>query len=691
MNKLIYIVPTIFTFVFSLNAYALRVNRPPTLSYPIKQDEAANLNKFLEDSYNIQNGRFELDAPETTKTNAKNGEFWILDTGVTANMQFRSGGTIYTICNSGGVGCAGGSGGGGSGTPGGSDTQVQYNDAGAFGGDSGLTFNETTDDVTFGGSLYIPATTSSDGIIYQDSSAILHTFSLQPTFKNVFVGKDIGNFTNDGSWNYALGEDIFNNIFDATENIAIGYRALEDLTDGDSNISIGANTLKNVTTGSQNIAMGGGALDIVTTADNNLAVGNGTLGTLTTGSSNVGVGDRALETVKTSTNNTSIGHLSLLSATGYDNVALGNSAGRNITTGSQNTFIGRNAGWTSTTATISGSTCIGYSCRVTQSSSVILGDTTDSSLKVGIGTTAPREQLELTKNIWMDNTTNTGLTTGVIYKQGVPFIHNYGNYPSEAYNTFVGLYAGNLTLTLGNATSNTYIGYNSGKSTTNGSSNVFVGDFTGWLNTDGALNTFIGSGAGGQNTTGTNNAYLGYSAGSTNQAGYENTFLGMNAGVKNKGSKNTGVGYDAGQEATTSEENTYIGWHSSYVNTLTGNNNSFLGAGSGQRFTSGSKNTCIGSNSCWTGTTATITNSGCFGYACQVTNSNSIVLGGLTGYTVKVGIGINAPAAELHVVGESRITGISGDGTGKAVCIKSDGNLGTCTDAPNASGVCTCN
>jgi hypothetical protein len=34
--------------------------------------------------------------------------------------------------------------GGGGGSPGGSDTQVQFNDGGAFGGDSGMTFNKTT-------------------------------------------------------------------------------------------------------------------------------------------------------------------------------------------------------------------------------------------------------------------------------------------------------------------------------------------------------------------------------------------------------------------------------------------------------------------------------------------------------------------------------------------------------------------
>ncbi len=41
--------------------------------------------------------------------------------------------------------------------------------------------------------------------------------------------------------------------------------------------------------------------------------------------------------------------------------------------------------------------------------------------------------------------------------------------------------------------------------------------------------------------------------------------------------------------------------------------------------------------------------------------------------------------------GEAKFTGISSDGTGKVACVKSDGYLGTCTNQPNSSGVCTCN
>lgn len=43
--------------------------------------------------------------------------------------------------------------GGGAATPGGADTQVQFNDGGALGGDAGLSYNKTTDKLTVGGDI----------------------------------------------------------------------------------------------------------------------------------------------------------------------------------------------------------------------------------------------------------------------------------------------------------------------------------------------------------------------------------------------------------------------------------------------------------------------------------------------------------------------------------------------------------
>lgn len=56
----------------------------------------------------------------------------------------------------------------------------------------------------------------------------------------------------------------------------------------------------------------------------------------------------------------------------------------------------------------------------------------------------------------------------------------------------------------------------------------------------------------------------------------------------------------------------------------------------------------------------------------------------------RVGIGDQTPDALLDVAGEMRADGVSGDGSGKLVCIKADGDFGTCSDAPGAGGTCTC-
>lgn len=64
---------------------------------------------------------------------------------VTTNKLYNEGGTLKF--NGSAVG------GGGGGTPGGSDTQVQFNDGGSFGGDADLVWNKTTNELTINGSL----------------------------------------------------------------------------------------------------------------------------------------------------------------------------------------------------------------------------------------------------------------------------------------------------------------------------------------------------------------------------------------------------------------------------------------------------------------------------------------------------------------------------------------------------------
>jgi hypothetical protein len=59
---------------------------------------------------------------------------------------------------------AGNGGGGGNGNPGGSNTQIQYNDSGSFGGSPYFIFNESTKNVTIGGNLIANTFTIGSGI-----------------------------------------------------------------------------------------------------------------------------------------------------------------------------------------------------------------------------------------------------------------------------------------------------------------------------------------------------------------------------------------------------------------------------------------------------------------------------------------------------------------------------------------------
>jgi hypothetical protein len=93
-------IKTILTIAFLLIAtsvYALRVTRPISLTHPITKEQVVQLNRNLDDLWNIQNGRFELDIVTTTKTNSRNGEIWIWNDAGTYKLQFKAGDAVRTI------------------------------------------------------------------------------------------------------------------------------------------------------------------------------------------------------------------------------------------------------------------------------------------------------------------------------------------------------------------------------------------------------------------------------------------------------------------------------------------------------------------------------------------------------------------------------------------------------------------
>jgi len=88
-----------------------------------------------------------------------------------------------------------------------------------------------------------------------------------------------------------------------------------------------------------------------------------------------------------------------------------------MTTGSNNIFLGAD------TRTLTGNISNTLNIGNTLFANNIPTTYTGSAGYVGIGTRAPNQQLELTQSMRLPTTTSN--TTGVIYKDGNRFMHNY--------------------------------------------------------------------------------------------------------------------------------------------------------------------------------------------------------------------------------------------------------------------------
>ena len=243
----------------------------------------------------------------------------------------------------------------------------------------------------------------------------------------------------------------------------------------------------------------------------------------------------------------------------------------------------------------------------------------NTNKRLGIGTTSPGQQLELTGNLRMAPTT---ATTGIIYSGTIPFLHNFGSG-----NNFLGQRCGNMTLS--GATANSAIGdsalsgitsgdknmaFGQGalKSLTSSTGNIAIGHGAGRSITDASgYNTIIGYQAGIQNTT-DRNTFLGCETGFMNTTGHYNAFIGHQAGYKNTISNNcVAIGYRAlfnqtGWQDNTEVDNIAIGFEALYnnnpTNSITGCKNVAIGSGALRSNTNGMNNTAIGYGASYTNT-----------------------------------------------------------------------------------------
>ena len=155
--------------------------------------------------------------------------------------------------------------------------------------------------------------------------------------------------------------------------------------------------------------------------------------------------------------------------------------------------------------------------------------------RIGLGTSSPNEQLELTGNLRLPATTST---TGIIRSGSGTLIHTYGSW-----NFFAGERAGNLTIT---GPFNTASGHNALHNNTAGSSNTASGSMALYENTTGDDNTASGTRALLYNTTGIHGTALGERAGYTNTTGNGNTFIGCDSDASADDLINaTALGYSA--------------------------------------------------------------------------------------------------------------------------------------------------
>jgi hypothetical protein len=330
--------------------------------------------------------------------------------------------------------------------------------------------------------------------------------------------------------------------------------------------------------------------------------------------------------------NVAVGYQSLAANTGGQyNTALGAWSLQSNTTGGANTAVGQGA--LNHNFTASSNTAVGYGA---------LSATTTGSYNAALGTYA------LTKATGQYNSAFGFNALGNATSPDGNSAFGYGALTQATTATGSSAF-GYLALTAATANFNSAFGYQ-----------ALAADTTGLANDAFGYQTLMAT------TTGSYNAVVGSNSFRSNITGSYNTALGRNIATNGTGDSNAGVGYGALYNLTTGSQNTALGIDSGYL------------------LTTGTNNTFVGYFAATDAGHAGITNATAIGANALVTQSNSLVLGGLGSNAVSVGIGTSAPDTTLQVVGDIKVgtSGTNGclkdfSGAGIAGTCSSDARLKT--------------